>query len=135
MCLNLVTHKFNQPEGELEAWKAFEKKETGLYGVYRNRNGTSVNYSTPYPVEKWLCSTVSEIDSIYESYPSGFHCFYSKSDAKNMMGSDLDFFKVKIRGIVAIGEEGRDFPVPAIVAREMFIPPPKPPNKRKGKVA
>ena len=118
----------NIPEDTvLEGWKAFAKKGKELMPLYMNLS------CRPIPVGKWLHESKFRMPSVKHrtilycdhrngTYPIGFHVYEKRKDAEECVA---DFGgrirKVKMRTIVAIGEQSKYDKGKTFVCKEMFV--------------
>lgn len=131
MCLEILdkVYKRVQTDHEVVGYKVFESLEDNedlLFDFFSYKESFTV------PCGKWLKAeqsrtlfAVSRKES--REYPCGFHVFLTRKAAKGWKEKRGDRFKVvkvRARGLLAIGQQGRDKRLARSVGvfYEMFVP-------------
>jgi hypothetical protein len=125
MCMSSVDEIYKPPSREwTTAWKAFLHGRTGdlLFPCNYYRGSRSV------PRGKWITASNGSIRDGYGQvfYPTGFHVFTTRQDARGFLGGTRGILRVKIRNVVARGSQDG---LKVLVAREMLVP--RDPKKKK----
>jgi len=112
MCLTTVTSlkKEMHPPGKWSyGWKCVKKTPT----LNQTNYFVSMFNTTPTPFDKWLKATNTNIkgplfpqsDIYYMFYPSGFHIFQTRKEARRWKEPGEIVVKVRYRHVVARGTE------------------------------
>ena len=132
MCLDVLKPIKEITNGKRTGYKAFEVTEAGLYPFVSNFQSHNPN---PYPVNTWIQDNpcFPFITTKETIYPSGFHVFMKREDARIFASfafgkhctKRVRFRKPVTAGYQTIWDQYNDlerFPsVPVVVAKEMMI--------------